>query len=133
MGDYCTCNYDCILHTASNGSITMGNDIMIASGVMLRPNPHRYDRADIAMNRQGNLPGQITVGNDVWIGAHVFIGRNINIGEGSVIGANSVVTHDVAPYTIVAGVPAKVIKKRSRKDQDQKPLDASPNPPDGED
>jgi len=52
------------------------------------------------------------IGNDVWIGCNACICRGVRVGNGAVIGAGAVVTHDVEPYTIVAGVPAKVIKKR---------------------
>jgi len=52
------------------------------------------------------------IGNDVWIGCGATICRGIKIGNGAVIAANSVVTHDVNPYTIVAGVPARPLKKR---------------------
>ncbi|KHN53082.1 CatB-related O-acetyltransferase [Pectobacterium fontis] len=52
------------------------------------------------------------IGHDVWIGANVVLKGNITIGNGAVIGANSVVTKDVPPYAIVAGVPAKIIKFR---------------------
>lgn len=52
------------------------------------------------------------IGNDVWIGTNVIILDGIKIGDGSIIGAGSVVTKDVEPYTIVAGIPAKLIKKR---------------------
>jgi virginiamycin A acetyltransferase len=54
----------------------------------------------------------ITIGNDVWIGYRCCILRGVNIGDGAIIGAQSVVTKDVAPYTIVGGVPAKPIRKR---------------------
>ena len=54
----------------------------------------------------------IEIGNDVWIGAGCYIKAGIKIGTGAIIGAHSVVTHDVEPYAIVAGVPAKVIRKR---------------------
>jgi acetyltransferase-like isoleucine patch superfamily enzyme len=55
----------------------------------------------------------LTVGNDVWIGAKVLITSSCSrIGDGAVIGAGSVVTHDVEPYSIVAGNPARVIRKR---------------------
>lgn len=56
--------------------------------------------------------GECAIGNDVWIAAGACINRGCHIGDGAVIGANSVVTHDVPPYTIVAGCPAKPIKKR---------------------
>lgn len=52
------------------------------------------------------------IGNDVWIGCHAVILRDVKIGDGAVVAAGSVVTKDVEPYTIVAGVPAKVIKRR---------------------
>ena len=56
--------------------------------------------------------GDIVIGNDVWIGWGVLIKGGVTIGNGAVIGARSVVTKDVPPYAVVAGVPAKVIKYR---------------------
>jgi acetyltransferase-like isoleucine patch superfamily enzyme len=56
--------------------------------------------------------GDVTIGNDVWIGSNVIIMSGVTIGDGAVLGAGSVVTSDVEPYTVVAGNPAKVIKKR---------------------
>ncbi|MCH5245824.1 MAG: antibiotic acetyltransferase [Muribaculaceae bacterium] len=53
-----------------------------------------------------------TIGNDVWIGNGAIILNGVTIGDGAVIGAGAVVTKDVEPYTVVAGIPAKVIKKR---------------------
>ena len=55
--------------------------------------------------------GTVELGNDCWIGAGVIIMPNVKIGECSIVGAGSVVTKDVSAYTIVAGVPAKEIKK----------------------
>ncbi|TIU83623.1 MAG: antibiotic acetyltransferase, partial [Mesorhizobium sp.] len=54
----------------------------------------------------------VTVGHDVWIGHGAVVMPGIAIGNGAVIGANAVVTRDVAPYTIVAGVPAKPLRER---------------------
>lgn len=63
---------------------------------------------------QSDLPlkGDTVIGNDVWIGQNVTILPGVHIGDGAIIGANSVVACDVAPYTIVAGNPAKLIRKR---------------------
>ncbi len=58
------------------------------------------------------LKGDTIIGNDVWIGQNVTILPGVHIGDGAIIGLNSVVGSDVAPYTIVAGNPAKVIRKR---------------------
>lgn len=54
----------------------------------------------------------VEIGNDVWIGEGVFIASGVKIGDGAVIGAHAVVTHDVAPYAVVAGVPAKELRRR---------------------
>ncbi|MBR4631897.1 MAG: CatB-related O-acetyltransferase [Elusimicrobia bacterium] len=58
------------------------------------------------------LKGDTIIGNDVWIGQNVTILPGVHIGDGAIIGLNSVVGSDIAPYTIVAGNPAKVIRKR---------------------
>ena len=58
------------------------------------------------------LKGDTVVGNDVWIGQNVTILPGVHIGDGAIIGLNSVVTRDVPPYTIVAGNPAKTVRKR---------------------
>lgn len=58
------------------------------------------------------IKGDIVIGNDVWIGSNAKIMSGVHIGDGSIIAANAVVTKDVEPYTVVGGVPAKMIKKR---------------------
>lgn len=63
----------------------------------------------------GNYP--IHIGNDVWIGANVLIADGVTIGDGAVIGAGSVVLHDVEPYSVVVGTPAKEIGKRFSDEQ----------------
>lgn len=65
------------------------------------------------MNMQGNEPEQpVIIEDDVWIGARVTILPGYHICKGNVIVAGAVVTRDVPPYTIVGGVPAKIIKKK---------------------
>lgn len=60
---------------------------------------------------------KVTVGNDVWIGVRVMVMGGIRIGDGAVIGAGSIVTKDIPPYAVVAGVPAKVIRYRFPQEQ----------------
>jgi len=62
------------------------------------------------IHRDLNRP--VIIGNDVWIGEGVFINGGVMIGHGAVIGAHSVVTHDVPPYAVVAGAPARTIRYR---------------------
>lgn len=66
------------------------------------------------------LNKKVVIGNDVWIGEGVFINDGIIIGDGAVIGAHSVVTKNIPPYAIVAGVPAKIIRMRFNKDEIEK-------------
>lgn len=58
------------------------------------------------------LKGDTVIGNDVWIGQNAVILPGVHIGDGAVIGANSVVGHDVESYTIAAGNPAKILRRR---------------------
>lgn len=60
--------------------------------------------------------GDIVIGNDVWIGYEAVIMSGVHIGNGAIIGTRAIVTKDVAPYTITAGVPAKPIRKRYSED-----------------
>ena len=60
--------------------------------------------------------GNTVIGNDVWIGQNAVILPGVHVGDGAIIGANSVVGSDVAPYTIVIGNPAKVLRKRFDKE-----------------
>lgn len=68
------------------------------------------DKADVASAWDNK--GDIVIGNDVWIGFEAVIMAGVHIGNGAIIGARAVVTKDVAPYTIVGGVPARTIRKR---------------------
>ena len=67
---------------------------------------------DVPQQKDMPLKGDTIVGNDVWIGQNVTILPGVHIADGAIIGLNSVVAKDVPPYTIVAGNPAKIIRKR---------------------
>lgn len=70
----------------------------------------------VKINSNSNFKKKVVIGSDVWIGANVIIMPGVKIGDGAVIGAGSVVTKDISPYTIVAGVPAKKIRQRFKED-----------------
>jgi len=91
----------------------IGNDVIMAPEILIWTIAHRFDRTDIPINRQGAtdiLP--VNIGDDVWIGQRVIIMPGCNIGAHSIIAAGAIVTKDVPEYSIVGGIPAKVIKYR---------------------
>jgi len=71
------------------------------------PEPYRHQSV-----AQFPSHSPVTIGNDVWIGSRVSLKSGITIGDGAVIGAGAIVTRDVEPFTIVGGVPARVIRQR---------------------
>lgn len=99
-------------HVFIQGAV-IGNYVMIAPYTAILNSTHKFERTDIPMCHQGeekNLNPVIL--DDVWIGRNAIIMPGITIGEGSIIAAGSVVTKDVEPYSVVGGVPAKIIRKR---------------------
>ena len=95
--------------------ITIGNGVLVGSNCFITDNFHGYsDRKDvdiIVADREITSKGPVVIGDNVWIGRNSCIMPNVTIGKGAIIGANSVVTHDVPPYSVVAGAPARIIKK----------------------
>ncbi len=93
----------------------IGNYVLIAPNASILGKFHRYDNTNIPMALQGvtkDIPPVIE--DDVWIGRNVVIMPGVVIGKGSIIGANAVVTKNIDSYSIVGGVPAKVIRKREK-------------------
>jgi acetyltransferase-like isoleucine patch superfamily enzyme len=101
---------------ASNSFIKVGSKVMFGPDVTIRGGDHnttiigKYMR-DIYEKLPQNDKG-VTIDDDVWIGACAIILKGVTIGRGSIIAAGSVVNKDVNPYSIVGGVPAKLIKWR---------------------
>lgn len=97
-----------------SSGVTIGNDVMMGPDCMIFTQNHSTTDTTAPMWRQGFTEKRnVRIGNDVWIGARVIILPGVTIGDGAVIGAGSIVTHDVNPYTIVAGNPARVIRRRN--------------------
>lgn len=100
------------IYASPNAKIIIGNNTLISYNVHLRTDSHRYQDADILINKQGHVEKDIFIKDDVWIGAGAQIMAGITIETGCVIGAGSVVTKSTRPYGVYAGVPAKLIKSR---------------------
>jgi len=126
-------NNKTILFFKSTDKVSIGKFCSFASGVkVIASGEHNYKAVSsfpfyAHFLKQGSekdtfTKGTINIGNDVWIGTNAIVLSGVNIGDGSVIAAGAIVTKDVPPYAIVAGVPAKVIKYRFTKLQIKKLL-----------
>ncbi len=107
------CAVSCFDHIGTaNGNITIGNGVRIGPHVTLMGAARQFSDSTKTIQEQGSEHPGLNIGNDVLIGAGATIIAGLKIGDGVVIGAGSVVTKDVPAYSIVAGVPAKIIGKR---------------------
>ncbi|MEI2703600.1 MAG: acyltransferase [Baekduia sp.] len=96
---------------AAIGRVEIGAHCMFANGSFITDGNHRFSDPDVPVPWQGfDSKGPTVIGDNVWGGANVVVTSGVNVGERSVIGANSVVTADLPPRTIAAGVPAKPLK-----------------------
>lgn len=103
----------CARATSGGGEIKIGKYVMMGPECVIYTASHAHNRIDIPMQKQGFLePEDVIIGDDVWIGRRVIIMPGVTIGNGCIIGAGAIVTKSIPEYTVAAGVPAKVIKKR---------------------
>jgi len=113
IGNNTTFNSCVMLNADTGGVILIGRNVLIGPNVVFRASNHAFGRRDMIIRDQGHKSGRIIVGDDVWIGANAVILPNVDVGTGAVIGAGSVINKEVAPYTIVGGVPAKQVGVRA--------------------
>lgn len=102
-------------HITSINNITIGNNVLTGKYLLITDNAHgisSLDNLNIHPSKRALYSkGPVIIDDCVWIGEKVSIMPNVHIGKGCIIAANSVVTKDIPDYCIVAGVPAKIIKK----------------------
>lgn len=112
IDDGCIIREQC--HITATNQITIGKNLLTGTNVLITDNNHGSfvrEQLDIHPAKRPVISrGPVTIGNNVWIGNNACIMQAVTVGDGAVIAANSVVTHDVPPYTMVAGVPATIIK-----------------------
>jgi acetyltransferase-like isoleucine patch superfamily enzyme len=121
MGPHSFCGYNCVIINTDIGSYcSIANSVAI--GLSEHPlswistSPVFYEGKDSVKTKYAEntrvRPLRTTIQNDVWIGERSMIRQGVTIGNGAVVGMNSVVTRDVPPFAIVAGSPARIIRKR---------------------
>jgi acetyltransferase-like isoleucine patch superfamily enzyme len=104
IGPYC--------YIGCSGFISIGNNVMISPRVSIYAENHLFDSPDATIKSQGVKRESVVIEDDCWIAANSILLAGVTIGKGSVVAAGSVVTQDVPPYSVVAGVPARIIKNR---------------------
>jgi maltose O-acetyltransferase len=108
IGRWSIINQQCCLD--GRGGLTIGDNVSISPGVWILTDSH--DMED-PLFREALAP--VRIGNNVWVGSRATILPGVTVGEGAVVAAGAVVAGDVAPYTVVGGVPARPIGTRSQR------------------
>jgi acetyltransferase-like isoleucine patch superfamily enzyme len=109
LGDRVEINNHSIIN--GTGGVDIGDDTLVGPGVRIISYQHQY-AAGATIRSQPTIASPIRIGRDVWIGANAMVLSGVVIGDGAVIGAGAVVTRNVGPGEVVAGVPARLIKRR---------------------
>jgi acetyltransferase-like isoleucine patch superfamily enzyme len=100
---------------AAHGLVEIGAHCMLANGCFVSDASHRYEDPDTPITWQGfESKGPTRIGDNCWLGAHVVVTSGVSIGERCVVGANSVVTSDLAPFSLAAGAPARMLSPLAR-------------------
>ena len=99
------------LHNTIIGPVEIGSHVNLAQGITVTALNHNFSDTSKRIDEQGVSTNPVTIEDDVWVGANAVILPGVTIGEHCVVAAGAVVTKDVPPHSLVAGVPAKVIKQ----------------------
>ncbi|HEX3976156.1 MAG TPA: acyltransferase [Solirubrobacteraceae bacterium] len=95
----------------SRGRITIGEDALFGPRVYITASNYRYDTGSPVW-AQPRIEEDVVIGADVWLGARVIVLPGVTVGDGTIVAAGSVVTKDLPPGVVAAGVPARVLKRR---------------------
>ena len=99
------------LHNTVIGPVTIGHHVNLAQGITITALNHNFEDKSQRIDCQGISTSPVVIGDDIWIGANATVLPGVSIGNHSVVAAGAVVTKDVPPHSLVAGVPAKIIKE----------------------
>ena len=110
VGDRSSIGIGCYI--GCSGGIEIGNDVMMSPNVQIYSENHDTDRVDVTMKSQGVTRARVVIEDDCWIASGSIVLAGVRIGRGSVVAAGAVVSADVPPWSIVGGVPARVLRSR---------------------
>ena len=111
VGDNVEIGYDNFIQAL--GGVTLGDNVMLAPGVKIWSVNHNYTDKNVLVRKQGQDLFPVTIGNDVWIASNAFISPGVTLPDGVIVAAGAIVgTKKYAPYSIIAGNPARVIGHR---------------------
>ena len=113
IGSNISFNSNVMVNARGVGQIEIGNNVLIGPNVVIRSNNHNYDDIHVPIIQQGMKDGYIIIKDDVWISSNCVVLPNCIIGEGAIVAAGAVVTNNIEPYSIVGGIPAKIIGRRN--------------------
>ena len=99
------------LHNTIIGPVIIGSHVNLAQGITITALNHNFENSKKRIDEQGVSTSAVVIEDDIWIGANAVVLSGVTIGHHSVVAAGAVVTNDVPPHSLVAGVPAKVIKQ----------------------
>jgi acetyltransferase-like isoleucine patch superfamily enzyme len=106
--------FNCEIFAADE--VRVGKDVMLAAYAYLVGGDHMHDRLDVPISRQGRIGLPIRIGDGSWLGAHSVVAGGVTVGEQAIIGAGAVVLENVPAFHVAAGVPAKTVRDRRKKD-----------------
>lgn len=92
--------------------IEIGDASILADWIYVCDFDHRYERLDVPIKDQGIVTSPVRIGEDVWVGEKATVLRGVDVGRGSVVASHCLVNKDVPPFSIVVGVPSRVVKSR---------------------
>ena len=96
-----------------SGHVTIGDNVMMGPNVSIFAENHNFDDVTKPMHQQGVTRQPVVIEDDCWLASGTTILAGVTIGRGSVIAASSVVTQDIAPFSVAAGAPARIIRSRT--------------------
>jgi len=109
IGDNTSFQQGCQVSAADR--ITIGKDVLIGSNVLITDNDHIYDHPTLPPSAIRELyTAPVTIEDGCWLGFSSIVLKGVTIGKRAVISANAVVTHDIPPFSVAAGIPARIIK-----------------------